>query len=312
MKHIRCGVIGNGKFGALHLNKLISDPRVIISGIYDPFGMNRDCTVDSLKVKNLCTLLACSDAIFICSPPSSHFGLAVQALEHRCHIYIEKPFATSEREALHVLMLAQAASLVLQIGHQERLVLRELGFFDVVESGHRLKFVRQSDAGMRSFDVSVALDLSIHDLDALFCLSTTDPNIEFSITNKTRGSCWNTAKFLLHEGDHHSYSFISNRRSLSKHRKIEAIDESGDLTFTFDLASSHLMKMTKLNRNRIEKSIVRKCNFSDPVSLSVRTFLDRIDGLDSDQTRLMERVEPAVAAVRVAEKFNNQFIGAVA
>jgi nucleoside-diphosphate-sugar epimerase/predicted dehydrogenase len=59
-----------------------------------------------------------ADVVHVCTPPATHEALALTAIEAGCHVYVEKPFATDEGEALRVLRAAEARGVKVCPGHQ--------------------------------------------------------------------------------------------------------------------------------------------------------------------------------------------------
>src|SRR5438874_1937085 len=57
------------------------------------------------------------DVVHVTTPPQSHFAIAQQCLEHRCHVYVEKPFTLNAREAEVLVGLAERRGLRLTVGH---------------------------------------------------------------------------------------------------------------------------------------------------------------------------------------------------
>jgi predicted dehydrogenase len=107
------------------------------------------------------------DAVVVASPASSHAGLARRALESGLHALVEKPLALTGAEARSLAQLALEKDLVLQVGHQERLVFAAMGLLSTPERPRRIEAFREGPRSPegRCEDVSVVFDLMIHDLD---------------------------------------------------------------------------------------------------------------------------------------------------
>jgi predicted dehydrogenase len=110
------------------------------------------------------------DAVSIVVPTVHHFEVAKKALDHDCHIFLEKPITATVDEARQIVEMAKKAGKKLQVGHIERfnpavLALKEYTFEPMFIESHRL-----SPFNPRGTDVSVILDLMIHDLDIILSL----------------------------------------------------------------------------------------------------------------------------------------------
>ena len=99
-------------------------------------------------------------------PCRNHRGF----LNSGAHVLVEKPIATTAGEAEHLIALARSRGLVLTVGHQERYVLARSGLFQITQTPAFVDCVREGPWTGRGTDVSVVLDLMIHDLDLVHSL----------------------------------------------------------------------------------------------------------------------------------------------
>lgn len=170
---IRVAVIGVGHMGTLHLQKWRSHEEVRVVGIYDIDRERAHRRADEYGVRafgELEELFAAADAVTIATPSRTHALLAHQALDAGCHCLVEKPLAASATEAAELVQKAQQRERVLMAGHIERFNtafqwLQQQAVAPRFVEIHRLHPFRP-----RSTDVSVVLDVMIHDLDLLLAL----------------------------------------------------------------------------------------------------------------------------------------------
>ncbi len=167
---MRTAVIGVGYLGRFHAQKYAQLPDAQLVAVVDAnadaarrVGAELDveaCT-DALQV------LDRVDAVSIAVPTPLHFEIGRAALERGVHVLMEKPIATTVAEARALVDLARDRNCVLQVGHLERFnpavvaAANRLNTPRFVES-HRLAPFKQ-----RGTDVSVVLDLMIHDIDLI-------------------------------------------------------------------------------------------------------------------------------------------------
>jgi len=161
------GLIGAGVFAGYHAGKLADHPRVSFVGLYDP-----DTDRAAALAEKYGVMAMDADAVFeqcqavvIACPASFHGAMALDALHSDCHLLIEKPIATRLREADAIVALAQDKNRIVQIGHQERIVMRAIGLDRVSETPIRVEAVRANGYSPRGTDTSVTLDLMTHDID---------------------------------------------------------------------------------------------------------------------------------------------------
>ena len=168
---VRIGIIGAGVFGGYHAQKFAASKHAVLVGVID----KRFETAQALVAKvgqgevfaSIDVMFAAVDAIVIATPASTHAMLARQALAAGKHVLVEKPLALRGAEARDLAKLALERNLILQVGHQERLVFEAMGLFSTPERPKRIEAVRMGPraADGRCEDVSVVFDLMIHDLD---------------------------------------------------------------------------------------------------------------------------------------------------
>lgn len=170
---LKAAVIGAGVFGRHHASKYQAIPGVELIGIADPDPDARAKAASSLGVAAYADwqdLLGKADLVSICSPAVRHAELVRAFLCHDSHVLVEKPIATSAEDATHLIALARSRGLVLTVGHQERYVIAGGGLLDIREPPRVVECVRQGPWTGRGTDVSVVLDLMIHDLDLVHAI----------------------------------------------------------------------------------------------------------------------------------------------
>ncbi len=170
---LRVGVFGVGHLGKFHLNNWKEIEGAELIGFFDP----DDATADTIKNKyqltrfdTVDTLLDACDAVDIIAPTPLHFDLCKAAITRGRHVFVEKPLANTMEEAKELVKLAKEANIKFQVGHVERfnpafLALKEYTLDPMFIEVHRL-----AQFNPRGTDVSVILDLMIHDIDIILSL----------------------------------------------------------------------------------------------------------------------------------------------
>lgn len=167
---LRIGVLGAGHLGKIHVNciKQITDYELI--GLYDihlPTAQDVSQKLNVPYFESIETLIDKVDVVDIVVPTLSHFECAKKAIELQKHVFIEKPFTTTLQEAQTLIDLALANKVKIQVGHVERfnpafLAVQPLKPEPLFIESHRL-----AQFNPRGTDVSVVLDLMIHDIDVI-------------------------------------------------------------------------------------------------------------------------------------------------
>lgn len=169
---LRIGVAGAGHFGRFHALKIAASPRATLSGVFDA-DPERARTVGweaGAPPLGFEELLAASDAVVIAAPAEAHFRLAEAALRAGRHVLVEKPIAATLDQAERLGALARERALVLQVGHLERFSAAHGALTGRLGAPLYIEATRIAPFKPRGTDVSVILDLMIHDLDLILAL----------------------------------------------------------------------------------------------------------------------------------------------
>jgi predicted dehydrogenase len=174
---IRVGVIGVGNMGQHHTRvlSLLKDVELVgISDINVERGLDTASKYRVRFFEDYHDLLAHVDAVCIAVPTRLHHSVGMTCLKAGVHVLIEKPIAASIAEAESLVNAAAASHCILQVGHIERFnpAFQELHKVLKTEEILALEAQRMSPYSDRANDVSVVLDLMIHDIDLLLELSS--------------------------------------------------------------------------------------------------------------------------------------------
>lgn len=171
---LKIGLLGAGHLGKIHLKciQLAAEDFELI-GFYDPddkaaiqaeqeYGVRRWAELDAL--------LEAADVIDIVTPTVTHFEVASRAIRKGKHIFIEKPLSNTIQEAEQLLQLVKEYGVKAQVGHVERFNPALLALDDITLAPMFIEAHRLAVFNPRGTDVSVILDLMIHDLDIVLSL----------------------------------------------------------------------------------------------------------------------------------------------
>lgn len=270
-KVLKAGVVGSGVFGGYHAKKYAEMDGVQLVGIFDIhpercFEMANGLGAEAFG--DLADLIAACDIITIASPATSHAGAALQALKAGRSVYVEKPLATTLEEADALIAEAAKQGVVLACGHQERVVSQAMGLLDIPEKPLRLEAVRKGTPSIRSKDVSVVLDLMIHDIDLALSLTDAEP-----LTVEADGDGDEvTAEATFDDG--FTAVFTASRRAQARERTMKIVYPSGTLEIDFITRAFTNTTPFPLNEAFTETPAGR-----DPLGTSVGGFVAAVRGL---------------------------------
>ncbi len=169
---VRIGVAGAGYFGRFHAQKVAQGARSVLVGVHDPDAGRAGALAAEMGCAALGweAMLAASDAVVVASPAAAHFGAASAALRAGRHVLVEKPVAATLEEADALIGLAAERGLVLQVGHLLRYAPERAAVVARMARPRLIECVRVAPFRPRGTDVSVVLDLMVHDLDMVLSL----------------------------------------------------------------------------------------------------------------------------------------------
>ncbi|NEN22199.1 Gfo/Idh/MocA family oxidoreductase [Cryomorpha ignava] len=176
---LKIGVLGAGHLGKIHIKllKQIADYELV--GFFDPDPKVAADAAEKLGVKqfpSMDALIDAVDVVDIVTPTLGHYECAAKALKKSKHIFIEKPITNTIEEAKSLISLSQEANVQVQVGHVERFNPAFVAARDHFDNPMFIETHRLAQFNPRGTDVSVVLDLMIHDLDIV--LSVVKSNIK--------------------------------------------------------------------------------------------------------------------------------------
>ena len=170
---LKIGVLGTGHLGKIHLKCIQASDVLTLVGFYDPdlsTAQKVAETFNTTAFPSIEALLEAVEAVDIVTPTTTHFSLAKQAAEQGKHIFIEKPLTHTVLEGKNLIEIVKKQGVKVQIGHVERFNPAFLSLGDAPVSPMFIEAHRLATFNPRGTDVSVVLDLMIHDIDLILHL----------------------------------------------------------------------------------------------------------------------------------------------
>ncbi|MFO7970917.1 MAG: Gfo/Idh/MocA family oxidoreductase [Desulfobacterales bacterium] len=170
MKKLRVGVVGSGYLGRYHAEKYARMDDVELVGVVDIDKSKAEEVAGRFNTKAYLHhkyLFGKVDAVSIVVPTPAHFSVARDFLENNIDVLIEKPMSETTEQADELIRFAKARSLIIQVGHLERFNPAVVALRDIIKQPMFIESHRLSIYKDRCTDVSVVLDLMIHDIDMI-------------------------------------------------------------------------------------------------------------------------------------------------
>src|SRR6476469_3568780 len=174
---LRVGVFGTGHLGKFHLNNWKEIPGVEIVGFYDPDNGTAEAVAQQYGIKRYATedeLIEMVDAADVVAPTNFHFSICEKAIRKGKHVFVEKPLANTVDEAQTLVKLVKESDIKLQVGHVERFNPAFLALKNIFLNPMFIEVHRLAQFNPRGTEVSVILDLMIHDIDIILSVVKSD------------------------------------------------------------------------------------------------------------------------------------------
>ena len=231
------GILGVGHFGRFHALKAAANPRVRLVGLHDadPARVAAVAAETGTIPLDAAALVAASDAVIIAAPTRFHFALAEAALSAGKHVFIEKPIAATLAEADALIALATRQGRVLQVGHIERFSAAFRAVTGAPAGGRALSWdaVRAAPFRPRSLDVSVVLDLMIHDIDLVLELAGGEPEAIEAVGSAVASDHPDFAVARLRFAGARAAVLTASRVSLAMERRLRVLGTEGEMSVNF-------------------------------------------------------------------------------
>lgn len=174
---LKVGVFGVGHLGKFHLNNWKQIPTVELVGFFDP---NNEAAAEVEKTYGIkrfmdeAELIAAVDAIDIVTPTHLHFLVCEMAIKMGKHVFVEKPMANTIEEGKKIMHMVKEANVKLQVGHVERFNPAFTALKNETLNPLFIEVHRLAQFNPRGTEVSVILDLMIHDIDIILSIVKSD------------------------------------------------------------------------------------------------------------------------------------------
>lgn len=243
---LKIGVIGAGHLGKIHLNNWAAIEGVKLIGFCDTDDENAKIVAEKYALPRFATtneLLDACDAVDIVAPTTFHFELCEAAIKKGKHVFVEKPLANTMNEARALVKLAKEANIKFQVGHVERfnpafLALKNMALQPMFIEVHRL-----AQFNPRGTDVSVILDLMIHDIDIILHLVKSNVNYISANGVAVMSDTPDIANVRIEFDNGCVANLTSSRISMKKMRKMRLFQKDAYIGIDFLEKKTEVIKL---------------------------------------------------------------------
>lgn len=247
---LKIGVFGAGHLGRIHIRLILelSDIYELV-GFFDPSDESAEKICAEFGITrwtNQQDLIDAVDCVDVVAPTLFHYDIASKAIRSSKHVFIEKPLAETVEQAKSLVELSREAGVLVQVGHVERFNPAFQAAKDLIDKPMFFEIHRLAQYNPRGTDVSVILDLMIHDLDIVMsCVNSSIRRISasgVSVISKTP----DITSVRLEFDNGCVANLTASRMSLNNMRKTRIFQKSGYLTIDYlNQSVDHIMITSK-------------------------------------------------------------------
>ncbi len=318
---LKVGVFGVGHLGKFHVNNWKEIEGVEIAGFFDPGEENAMQVIEKYQLTRFDDaekLMDACDIVDIVAPTISHFELSKKAIKKGKHVFVEKPLANTMEEARELVKLAKEANTKFQVGHVERFNPAFLALSGYSINPMFIEVHRLAQFNPRGTDVSVILDLMIHDIDII--LSLVKSNVKFISANgvAVMSDTPDIANVRIEFDNGCVANLTSSRISMKKMRKmrlfqkdayigIDFLEKKTEIiklnapedknVFTFDIETNNGKKTIAIANPLIEDG--------NAIKMELEAFVNAIVNLSQPPVTILDGYRAMEVAHQILEKIGN-------
>lgn len=303
---LKIGLFGVGHLGKFHLNNWKDISGVELVGFFDPHDDTAKEVSEKYQLPRFLdpdALIEACDAIDVVAPTNHHFTWCEKAIKKGKHVFVEKPLAHTMDEARQLVKFAQESGIKFQVGHVERFNPAFLAIADMPLTPMFIEVHRLAQFNPRGTEVSVILDLMIHDIDIILSIVKSDVK---SISASGVGVLTETPDIANVRIEFHNgcvANLTSSRISMKKMRKMRLFQKDAYIgidflnkkteiirlkepkdsnVFAFDIETASGTKTIAVANPVVpEVNAIRREleEFRDAIVNNTRTIVSEMDGL---------------------------------
>ena len=245
---LRIGVFGTGHLGKFHLNNWKEIPGTELIGFFDPNDVTAEAISEQYQLKRFLDeddLIDACDAIDVVAPTDAHFNICKKAIRKTKHVFVEKPLANTMQEAEELVELVKESHIKLQVGHVERFNPAFLAVKDFDLNPMFIEVHRLAQFNPRGTEVSVILDLMIHDIDIILSIVKSDVKSVSSSGVAVLTDTPDIANVRIEFNNGCVANLTSSRISMKKMRKMRLFQKDAYIGIDFLNKTAEIIKLKK-------------------------------------------------------------------
>ena len=245
---LKLGIFGVGHLGKFHLNNWKQIPDVEIVGFFDPNNDNAKAVENEYGIKRFMdeeALIKASDIIDVVTPTHLHFPVCEMAIKMGKHVFVEKPMANTIEEGKAIMEMVKESGVKLQVGHVERFNPAFTALNDITLNPSFIEVHRLAQFNPRGTEVSVILDLMIHDIDIILSIVKSGVKQISASGVAVLTDTPDIANVRIEFNNGCVANLTSSRISMKKMRKIRLFQKDAYIGIDFLEKNTEIIKLKK-------------------------------------------------------------------
>lgn len=321
---LKVGVFGVGHLGKFHLNNWKEIEGVKLVGFFDPNNENAKEVVEKYGIKRFIDedkLIDACDAIDVITPTTLHYDICMKAVRKGKHVFVEKPITHTLQEGKDLVNMVREANVKLQVGHVERFNPAYLAIKDMHLNPMFIEVHRLAQFNPRGTEVSVILDLMIHDIDIILSLVKSDVKNIAASGVAVMTDTPDIANVRIEFNNGCVANLTSSRISMKKMRKIRLFQKDAYIGIDFLEKKTEIIKLKQPEDEKAfsfdietpngKKTIAIATPSIEPlnaIKLELSSFVDAIVNNKPTQVNEIDGYLAMEVAHQILEKINNTSI----
>jgi predicted dehydrogenase len=243
---LKVGVFGVGHLGKFHLNNWKEIEGTKLVGFFDPHNETAKEVSEQYGLKRFTDaekLIDACDIIDVITPTDRHYEVCMQAVRKGKHVFVEKPMAATVKEGRDLVKMVREANVKLQVGHIERfnpayLSIKKMALQPMFIEVHRL-----AQFNPRGTEVSVIMDLMIHDIDIILSIVKSDVKNIYASGVSVITDTPDIANVRIEFNNGCVANLTSSRISMKKMRKMRLFQKDAYIGVDFLEKKTEIIKL---------------------------------------------------------------------
>jgi len=302
MSKLRAVVVGTGHLGQHHARIYSGMKDIELVGVVDTDEKRGKQVAKKCRCpwfSDYRELLPDVDLANIAAPTRLHFPIAKDFIEAGVPVLVEKPMTSTLEEAEELVALAKSQGVLVQVGHIERFNPAFVEIRKVLDKPGYIEADRISPFSFRSTDISVVLDLMIHDIDIILQLIGSEVERVDAVGVSVLGKNEDVANARLTFANGSVANLTASRVSMKSERKIRIFQSDAYVSLDFQSRQAKVYRKTeKMKRAEVDPASIDPRTLENPLAFVFGNLIEVRELTMGKEEPLAEELAAFVRSIR--------------